>query len=134
MNSVDEQALEIVLGISSGMHRNRILTQIVELQALKILEIERQRANVKKEEEEHKLKIGREKEEHKLSGGMMWQQLIKFTNVMESLQDVGLQQHIKLPRIAVLGTQSSGKTSVLESILGLDFLPKGDVSNNISYI
>ena len=69
-----------------------------------------------------------------LSGGMMWQQLMKFTNIMESLQDVGLQQHIKLPRIAVLGTQSSGKTSVLESILGLDFLPKGDVSNNISYI
>jgi hypothetical protein len=27
----------------------------------------------------------------------------------------------------VLGTQSSGKSSVLESIVGLDFLPRGDV-------
>jgi hypothetical protein len=26
----------------------------------------------------------------------------------------------------VLGTQSSGKSSVLESIVGLDFLPRGD--------
>ena len=30
-----------------------------------------------------------------------------------------------MPRIAVLGTQSSGKSSVLESIVGLDFLPRG---------
>jgi vacuolar protein sorting-associated protein 1 len=37
-----------------------------------------------------------------------------------------LQQHVKLPRIAVLGGQSAGKSSVLESIVGLDFLPRGD--------
>ena len=43
------------------------------------------------------------------------------------MRDVGLQQYINLPRIAVLGTQSSGKSSVLESIVGLDFLPRGDV-------
>jgi vacuolar protein sorting-associated protein 1 len=42
------------------------------------------------------------------------------------LRDVGLQQYIKLPRICVLGTQSAGKSSVLESIVGLDFLPRGD--------
>jgi GTPase SAR1 family protein len=30
-----------------------------------------------------------------------------------------------LPRIAVLGSQSAGKSSVLESIVGLDFLPRG---------
>jgi GTPase SAR1 family protein len=42
------------------------------------------------------------------------------------LRDAGLQQYIKLPRIAVLGTQSAGKSSVLESIVGLDFLPRGD--------
>jgi len=47
------------------------------------------------------------------------------------LRDVGLQQYINLPRIAVLGTQSSGKSSVLESIVGLDFLPRGDVSENL---
>jgi hypothetical protein len=27
----------------------------------------------------------------------------------------------------VLGTQSAGKSSVLENIVGLDFLPRGDV-------
>lgn len=31
-----------------------------------------------------------------------------------------------MPRIAVLGGQSAGKSSVLESIVGLDFLPRGD--------
>jgi GTP-binding protein EngB required for normal cell division len=42
------------------------------------------------------------------------------------LRDSGLQKYIKLPRIAVLGTQSSGKSSVLESIVGIDFLPRGE--------
>jgi vacuolar protein sorting-associated protein 1 len=42
------------------------------------------------------------------------------------LRDVGLQQFIKLPRIAMLGGQSAGKSSVLESIVGLDCLPRGD--------
>lgn len=37
-----------------------------------------------------------------------------------------MQQYIPLPRIAVLGSQSAGKSSVLESIVGLDFLPRGD--------
>jgi GTPase SAR1 family protein len=32
---------------------------------------------------------------------------------------------INLPRIAVCGQQSSGKSSVLESIVGIDFLPRG---------
>lgn len=39
---------------------------------------------------------------------------------------MGLQQYIKLPRICMLGGQSAGKSSVLESIVGLDFLPRGD--------
>ena len=39
---------------------------------------------------------------------------------------MGLQQYISLPRIAVLGSQSAGKSSVLESIVGLDFLPRSD--------
>ena len=59
-------------------------------------------------------------------GGLMYQQLRKFINVIDELRDVGLQQHIKLPRIAMLGGQSAGKSSVLESIVGLDFLPRGD--------
>ena len=51
----------------------------------------------------------------------------KLVTVIDELRDVGLQQHISLPRIAVLGTQSSGKSSLLESIVGLDFLPRGEV-------
>lgn len=30
-----------------------------------------------------------------------------------------------LPQIAVIGSQSSGKSSVLENIVGRDFLPRG---------
>ncbi len=70
---------------------------------------------------------GGEVKDDGLEGGMMWQQLRKLINIIDELRDVGLQQYIKLPRIAVLGTQSSGKSSVLESIVGLDFLPRGDV-------
>lgn len=54
--------------------------------------------------------------------------IIIFWFLQDELRDVGLQQFIKLPRICVLGTQSAGKSSVLESIVGLDFLPRGDVS------
>ena len=32
---------------------------------------------------------------------------------------------IDLPQIAVVGGQSSGKSSVLENIVGRDFLPRG---------
>ena len=39
---------------------------------------------------------------------------------------MGVQKFVRLPRIAVLGGQSAGKSSVLESIVGLDFLPRGD--------
>ncbi len=60
-------------------------------------------------------------------GGLLWVQLRKFVTLVDELRDLGLQEHITLPRIAVLGTQSSGKSSVLESIVGLDFLPRGDV-------
>ena len=32
---------------------------------------------------------------------------------------------IELPQIVVVGSQSAGKSSVLESIVGRDFLPRG---------
>ena len=77
LTSVDEQALAEELGIFSRMHRNGIMAQIEKLKSAdrtneqlrvqrELLEIERQRAIVKKEEEEHKLKIKRDEEEHKL--------------------------------------------------------------------
>lgn len=52
----------------------------------------------------------------------------KLLTVVDQLRDAGLNEHISLPRVAVLGTQSAGKSSLLESIVGLNFLPRGDVS------
>jgi GTP-binding protein EngB required for normal cell division len=60
------------------------------------------------------------------TGAPLYENLRKVVNLIDELRDIGLQQHISLPRIAVLGTQSAGKSSLLESIVGMDFLPRGD--------
>jgi GTP-binding protein EngB required for normal cell division len=60
------------------------------------------------------------------SKSLIFENLRKLINVVDELRDVGLQQYINLPRIAVLGTQSAGKSSLLESIMGIDCLPRGD--------
>ena len=49
----------------------------------------------------------------------------KLVSLIDKLRDIGLNDHISMPRIAVLGSQSSGKSSLLESIVGLNFLPRG---------
>ncbi|CAJ0895022.1 5487_t:CDS:2, partial [Entrophospora sp. SA101] len=36
-----------------------------------------------------------------------------------------VQNPVDLPQIVVIGSQSSGKSSVLENIVGRDFLPRG---------
>lgn len=46
--------------------------------------------------------------------------------MVDELRDVGLQEYINLPRIAVVGGQSAGKSSLLESIVGMDCLPRGE--------
>jgi hypothetical protein len=60
-------------------------------------------------------------------GTLLYDNLRKVITLIDELRDIGLQDHISLPRIAVLGTQSAGKSSLLESIVGYDFLPRGDV-------
>ena len=57
---------------------------------------------------------------------VLFKKLRKLINLVDQLRDVGVNEYIQLPRIASLGTQSSGKSSVLESIVGLDFLPRGN--------
>jgi ABC-type branched-subunit amino acid transport system ATPase component len=46
---------------------------------------------------------------------------------VDLLRDIGLGTQLSLPKVIVLGTQSSGKSSLLEQIVGLDFLPRGSV-------
>ena len=49
--------------------------------------------------------------------------------IVNKLQDIfaqlGSQSTIELPQVAVVGSQSSGKSSVLEALVGRDFLPRG---------
>ena len=51
-------------------------------------------------------------------------------SLVNRLQDifsrVGSHSAIDLPQVAVVGSQSSGKSSVLEALVGRDFLPRGN--------
>jgi hypothetical protein len=53
----------------------------------------------------------------------------KLIPMINKLQEVFLRTKvpfdIKLPQIVVIGGQSSGKSSVLENLVGIDFLPRG---------
>ncbi|KAD6454285.1 hypothetical protein R6Q59_016095 [Mikania micrantha] len=49
--------------------------------------------------------------------------------IVNRLQDIfaqlGSSSTVELPQVAVVGSQSSGKSSVLEALVGRDFLPRG---------
>ena len=49
----------------------------------------------------------------------------KMIEIRSILQQVGQSSTLTLPSIVVIGSQSSGKSSVLEAIVGHEFLPKG---------
>lgn len=49
----------------------------------------------------------------------------KMIEIRNILQTVGQSNTLTLPSIVVIGSQSSGKSSVLEAIVGHEFLPKG---------
>ncbi|KAG6012194.1 hypothetical protein E4U54_007668 [Claviceps lovelessii] len=49
----------------------------------------------------------------------------KMIEIRSILQKVGQSSSLNLPSIVVIGSQSSGKSSVLEAIVGHEFLPKG---------
>lgn len=51
--------------------------------------------------------------------------------IVNKLQDIfaqvnSLSATIELPQVVVVGSQSSGKSSVLEALVGRDFLPRGN--------
>ena len=52
-------------------------------------------------------------------------QMIEIRSILNKISNK-MGESISLPAIVVIGSQSSGKSSVLESIVGKDFLPKGD--------
>ena len=56
----------------------------------------------------------------------LFKKLRSFISLIDQLRDNGVNEYIKLPRICSLGTQSTGKSSIIESIVGLDFLPRGE--------
>lgn len=62
---------------------------------------------------------GDEKEEHQLL--QLTKKLIEIRSVLLSVDQ---SDALKLPSIVVIGSQSSGKSSVLEAIVGHEFLPK----------
>ncbi len=51
--------------------------------------------------------------------------LIPVINKLQDVFNTVGREAIQLPQIAVIGTQSTGKSSVLENIVGKDFLPRG---------
>jgi len=53
------------------------------------------------------------------------EQLIKLVNQLSNVFTAVGSAPIQLPQLVVVGSQSSGKSSVLEHIVGRDFLPRG---------
>jgi predicted ABC-type transport system involved in lysophospholipase L1 biosynthesis ATPase subunit len=62
-----------------------------------------------------------------MEGSVLVHELRKVISLVDLLRDIGLDKQLSLPKVVVLGNQSSGKSSLLEQIVGLDFLPRGSV-------
>ena len=48
-----------------------------------------------------------------------------IVKLQQAFAMIKVRNNIELPQIVVVGSQSAGKSSVLESIVGRDFLPRG---------
>ncbi|PAA71982.1 hypothetical protein BOX15_Mlig010364g2 [Macrostomum lignano] len=61
-----------------------------------------------------------------MAGNSGMEQLILIMNkLQEACASSGTSHRFDLPQIAVVGSQSAGKSSVLENFVGKDFLPRG---------
>ena len=59
------------------------------------------------------------------SENLFFKKLLPLTKLIEQLGDID-KENVKLPKICVLGNYSSGKSSILESLIDLDIIPRGD--------
>ncbi|VDK37045.1 unnamed protein product [Taenia asiatica] len=61
-----------------------------------------------------------------MSGNRGMQMLIPLVNkLQDAFSSLSVPLNLDLPQIAVVGSQSAGKSSVLENFVGRDFLPRG---------
>ncbi len=61
-----------------------------------------------------------------MSGNKGMENMIQIINqLQDKFNPLGINLALDLPQIAVVGGQSAGKSSVLESFVGKDFLPRG---------
>ena len=59
--------------------------------------------------------------------GLITSKMRSVISLVDKLRDIKLESYIKLPKIVAVGSQSSGKSSLVEQIVGIDFLPRGSV-------
>lgn len=86
-----------------------------------VLEEERERRN-----RDHELVEEDEEEEDESTEDQMLNLTKKMIEIRNLLARVDQNDSLRLPSIVVVGSQSSGKSSVLEAVVGKRFLPKGD--------
>ena len=55
----------------------------------------------------------------------------EFIDLIEKIKEAGIQNYIELPRFCIMGTNKCGKTSLVEYILNLDFLPSIDTKRAV---
>ncbi len=55
-----------------------------------------------------------------------------YIDMVDNLRSIGLDQEVPLPQVVVLGVQGVGKSSVLESISGVQ-LPRGTGRNHTGF-
>lgn len=58
------------------------------------------------------------------SGAGMEDLIKKVNKLQDAFAATGSGNPLDLPQIVVIGSQSSGKSSVLENVVGKDFLPR----------
>ena len=58
-------------------------------------------------------------------GGLQSSEERRLFDLVDKLKDLDVQKELQLPQLVVCGSQSSGKSSVLEAISGLSF-PRGE--------